>query len=126
VYLREDWVERAMLAAKRHTRGKLSSKVEVVALQRDLDERALQRVALELGVELEEGIDASSSAAGSAVPLVYNAATHSRTSGRLGTNGGVRDAGHTIPLAEWASMQVRRALKLCFCFHGCPHARNNE
>ena len=104
-------MERAMLAAKRYTRAKVSSKAEIVALQLDLDQRALERVALELGIELDGGAEADG-AAGAAAPLVYNTGTRSGMEGSaaLVAHGGVRDAGHAIPMHAWADMQVRKVV----------------
>jgi hypothetical protein len=121
VYLRGDWVERAMLAAKCHTRGKVSSKVEIVALQLDLDERALQHVALELGLEFDGDAEADGAAA---APLVYSTGTRSSLRGNLATNGSVRDAGHAILVHEWARMQVRRqGLLLGWCWWSLRKSR---
>jgi hypothetical protein len=99
VYHREDWVEREVGAAKRRTRGKLTNNPEVIALQLDLDERALQRVALELGVELDEdgGTGGDASAA-----LVYGYGAD-----RTGAVG-VRDVGCAIRPETWAAIKVNR------------------
>jgi hypothetical protein len=92
-------VEREVGAAKRRTRGKLTNNPEVIALQLDLDERALQRVALELGVELDEdgGTGGDASAA-----LVYGYGAD-----RTGAVG-VRDVGCAIRPETWAAIKVNR------------------
>lgn len=121
----EVWGEREMGGKARATRGKITGKPEVLVIQLDLDERALQRVALELGVEGGSEWGGSTSSSGVAGASAPAALVH----GGSGGGGGPAAAGATgkgVPPtdSEWAEIEVRGGLgrALGGCALGTPYA----
>ena len=106
----ELWGEREMGAKARATRGKITGKPEILVIQLDLDERALQRVALELGWDGGSewgGSTSSSGAAGASAPaaLVHGGGGGSGPAAAGATGPGVPPTG-----SEWAEVEVRGGL----------------
>lgn len=104
-YFLEYWLERMMGYAKQRTRGKITAQPAHVVVAMELDNRAQQRVALELGIMLQEkqaaqdGTLTIPSSADDTIAAILSRSAAVETCSVAGTAARVNDQ-------EWALIQV--------------------